>query len=128
MSNDENTTRNVQGTKQDATQDTVQDAAQDTVQGTAQDSVQDAKHDTAIGKIIKKRHTADKEWITAYQTSNTRLEVAKKLGVTVSSVIQREQKLRKKGVGLKEMQSQRKRGMAVDDMNKFIKELATQKN
>ena len=59
-----------------------------------------------------KRSTAA-EFVTLWQSSDSRKQVADALGVTYGSIVSREKTLRKAGVNLKEMQKQ-PRGIQID--------------
>jgi len=61
----------------------------------------------------KQRRVAAVDFVTTWQSSESRQEVADKLGVTYGSVASREKTLRKAGVNIKTMERQQ-RGIKID--------------
>ena len=72
----------------------------------------------------KQRRVAAVDFVTTWQSSESRQEVADKLGVTYGSVASREKTLRKAGVNIKTMVRQH-RGIMIDAdaLNALISEV-----
>ena len=72
----------------------------------------------------KQRRVAAVDFVTTWQSSESRQEVADKLGVTYGSVASREKTLRKAGVNIKTMERQQ-RGIKIDAnaLNALISEV-----
>ena len=72
----------------------------------------------------KQRRVAAVYFVTTWQSSESRQEVADKLGVTYGSVASREKTLRKAGVNIKTMERQQ-RGIKIDAdaLNALISEV-----
>ena len=71
--------------------------------------------------------TTNEQFIKAWMTSDTRQEVAEKLGVNQNTVYMRSNTLRKKGVQLPKLSQERKRGINVSQLNSLIKSLKDSK-
>jgi len=74
-------------------------------------------------KTTKKR-TGMEEFIRAFQSSNSRKEVATKLGMAVSNVYTREKAYRKSNINLKDMARASSNKLNVDAANAIIAEMA----
>ncbi len=72
----------------------------------------------------KQRRVAAVDFVKTWQSSESRQEVADKLGVTYGSVASREKTLRKAGVNIKTMERQQ-RGIKIDAdaLNALISEV-----
>ena len=72
----------------------------------------------------KQRRVAAGDFVKTWQSSESRQEVADKLGVTYGSVASREKTLRKAGVNIKTMERQQ-RGIKIDAdaLNALISEV-----
>jgi len=73
--------------------------------------------------IEKRTYSTDKEFVTAYASSNSLKEVAEKLDVEVGTVQTRASKLRKRGVNLPKF-ARKVTQTNVDELNELLAEMA----